>query len=146
MRFQETLQKQYQKHLGGKIVLEKLDQAEIERLLKVVNEIRDIMSTTNYKVDVLQFLFDHIMEETNKCGKCGDFEEDELVLTPGEVNAVNVASTLSKDKAKGGLMSTLTGGLVGDPTKNIQKAYGDILNALSQRLTAAAQKMKQGDK
>lgn len=145
MRFKETLHKQYHKHLGATVISEKLDQAEIERLLNIVNEIRDVMSNTAYKVDVLQFLFDHIMEETNKCGKCDSFEEDELVLSPGEVNAVNVAATLSKDKAKGGLMSTLTGGLVGDPTKNIQKAYGDILNALSKRLTAAAQKIKQGE-
>lgn len=143
MRFQKTLQLQYNKHLSNKMISEKLDPVEIQRLLNIVNEIRDVMNNTNYKVDVLQFLFDHVMEETNKCNKCG-FEEDELVLSPGEINAVNVASTLSKDKAKGGLMSSLTGGLVGDPTKNIQKAYGEILNALSGRLKKAAQKIKQG--
>ena len=67
MRFQKTLQLQYNKHLSNKMISEKLDPVEIQRLLNIVNEIRDVMNNTNYKVDVLQFLFDHVMEETDKC-------------------------------------------------------------------------------
>lgn len=155
MKFQKTLQQRYKKHLNQIILSEnldeKLDQKEIERLLTIADDIREIMDTTDYKVDVLRFLFQHIMEETDRCGKCVGvtYEEDEIVgkelsLTPGEVNAINTAHTMSQGQAKGGLLSALTGGLAGNPTKKIQQAYGQVLNALATRLTAAATKMKQG--
>jgi len=147
MKFQQTLQQRYKKHLNTPVISENLDQEEIDRLINIAKEVREIMDSTNYKVDVLRFLFDHIMEETERCGKCVsvEYEEDEeFSLTPNEVNAINTAYTMAQGKAKGGMLNTLTGGLIGNPVKKIQKAYGDVLNALSTRLTAAAAKMKKG--
>lgn len=152
MKFQQTLQQRYKKHLNTPIISENLDQEEIDKLINIAKEVREIMDSTNYKVDVLRFLFDHIMEETERCGKCigVEYEEDEqtmggqFALTPNEVNAINTAYTMAQGQAKGGLLSTLTGGALGNPVKKIQKAYGEVLTALSQRLVNAANKMKQG--
>lgn len=146
MKFKETLQKQYSKHLNVPLLTEKLDQKEMERLLNIANEIREVMAGTPYKVDVLQFLFDLVMEETDKCRKCAgvedeetQYQEDEFTITPAQRDAVNIAYTLSQGKAKGGLASTLTGGLVGDPVKKMQKAYGTLLSKVAGELEKTAQ-------
>lgn len=154
-KFYKQLNNGYNAHLRLPLC-ETLDQSEIDRLLKVSNEITEIMGKTDKPVDVLKFLFTNLMDETRACelrvpqeeDECScvnsGYEEEEMELTTGERDAVNMAHSLAQGKARGGLLSTVTGGMVGDPTKNIQKAYGEILNALSTRLTQTANKIKQG--
>lgn len=143
LRFAKTLSKNYEKHLNHPLVLEKVDKAEVNRLLKVVEEISDVLSTTEHKTDVLKFLFDHIVEETVKLGgDKADLEEDEMELTTGQRDAINIAHALASGKAKGGLASQMTGGMFGDPVKNIQSAYGKILNALSTKLNTVAREIE----
>lgn len=152
MKFNKTLQQRYKKHLNIPLLNEKLDQKEIDRLLNVSKEIKEIMGTTPHKVDVLRYLFDLIMEETAECDKKATkgYEEDEINLTPGQANAINLAYNLAGGntpggaKARGGLASALTGGLVGDPVKKIQKSYGNILSALSKRLDEVAKNIETG--
>lgn len=146
MKFNKTLQQRYKKHLNVPLLNEKLDQNEIDRLLNVSKEIKEIMGATPHKVDVLRYLFDLVMEETAECDRKagGGFEEDELTLTPGQANAINLAYNLSQGKARGGIASALSGGLVGDPVKKIQKSYGNILTALSKRLDEVAKNIETG--
>jgi hypothetical protein len=147
MKFKKTLQKQYQRHLQLPIISENLDKEQMNRLVGVANEIKQIIGNTQNKTEVLKFLFDTVMTETTNCMKCAkmsedeetQYEEDEFTLTPAQRDAINVAYTLGQGKAKGGLASTLTGGLVGDPVKKIQKAYGTLLSKVATELDKAAQ-------
>ena len=148
MKFNKTLQKQYHKHLQIPLLSEQLGKEQMDRLVGVANEIKQIMGNTPHKVEALQFLFDTVMAETSKCMKCAGgkfedeetaYEEDEFTLTPGQRDAVNIAYTLAQGKAKGGLASTLSGGLIGDPVKKIQKAYGTLLGKVADELDKAAQ-------
>lgn len=150
MKFNKTLQKQYHKHLQIPLLSEQLGKEQMDRLVGVANEIKQIMGNTPHKVEALKFLFDTVMTETSKCVKCSganfsdedeetQYEEDEFTLTPAQRDAINVAYTLGQGKAKGGLASTLTGGLIGDPVKKIQKAYGSLLSKVATELDKAAQ-------
>lgn len=147
MKFKKTLQKQYQRHLQLPIISENLDKEQMDRLVSVANEIKQIIGNTPNKTEVLKFLFDTVMTETTNCMKCASmsedeetqYEEDEFTLTPAQRDAINVAYTLGQGKAKGGLASTLTGGLIGDPVKKIQKAYGTLLGKVATELDKAAQ-------
>lgn len=148
MKFNKTLQKQYHKHLQLPLIEEELGKDQMDKLVGVANEIKQIMGGTPNKVAALKFLFDTVMTETKNCMKCSSnkfedeetaYEEDEFTLTPGQRDAVNIAYSLAQGKAKGGLASTLSGGLIGDPVKKIQKAYGTLLGKVADELDRAAQ-------
>ena len=56
MKFNKTLQKQYHKHLQLPLIEEELDKQQMDKLVGVANEIKQIMGGTPNKVIHLLFI------------------------------------------------------------------------------------------